>query len=148
MSRSSRVWKRGDTIEFTLPMPIQRVYGSDRIVAGGDRPSPVKGKVALRLGPLVYNIEQVDQDISGVLPPDAPLAAEWRPDLLNGVKVITGRFADGTPMLAIPNYARYNRNPPAPPPRRPRPPAAPAGAAPAPRPAPPPPTSIVWIREV
>ena len=44
----AREWKRGDTIELTLPMPIQRVYGSDRIVAGGDRPSPVKGKVALR----------------------------------------------------------------------------------------------------
>ena len=102
-------------------MPIQRVYGSDRIVAGGDRPSPVKGKVALRVGPLVYNIEQVDQDINGVLTPDAPLAAEWRADLLKGVKVITGRFADGKPMVAIPNYARYNRNPPAsapaPPPR-------------------------------
>jgi len=26
-----------DTIEITLPMPIQRVYGSDRIVAGGGR---------------------------------------------------------------------------------------------------------------
>jgi len=148
-----REWKRGDTIEFTLPMPIQRVYGSDRIVAGGNRPSPVKGKVALRLGPLVYNIEQVDQDISGVLRPDAPLASEWRPGLLKGVKVITGRFADGAPMLAIPNYARYNRNPPAPPPPPPVPPpaaAAPAaaGAAPPPRPAPPPPTSSVWIREV
>ena len=142
-----RAWKRGDTIEFTLPMPIQRVYGSDRIVAGGDRPSPVKGKVALRLGPLVYNIEQVDQDISGVLSPDARLAAEWRADLLEGVKVITGRFADGTPMLAIPNYARYNRNPPAPPAAPPTAP-APAGATPSPRPAPPLPTSIVWIREV
>jgi hypothetical protein len=143
----ARVWRRGDTIDLTLPMPIQRVYGSDRIVAGGNRPSPVKGKVALRLGPLVYNIEQVDQDINGVLPPDAPLSIEWRPNLLRGVKVITGRFADGSPMLAIPNYARYNRNPPAPPPAPPQP-AAPAGQAPAPRPAPPPPTSIVWIREV
>jgi DUF1680 family protein len=143
----ARVWARGDTIDLALPMPIQRVYGSDRIVAGGNRPSPVKGKVALRLGPLVYNIEQVDQDINGVLPPDAALSAEWRPGLLKGVKVITGKFADGSPMLAIPNYARCNRNPPAPPPAPPSP-AAPAGQAPTPRPAPPPPTSIVWIREV
>jgi hypothetical protein len=82
-----------------------------------------------------------------VLPPDAPLAAEWRPGLLKGVKVITGRFADGKPMLAVPNYARYNRNPAAPPPAPPQPAAA-AGQAPAPRPAPPPPTSIVWMREV
>jgi hypothetical protein len=81
-----------------------------------------------------------------VLPPDAPLAAEWRADLLKGVTVITGRFADGKPLLAIPNYARYNRNPPAPPTAAASP--APAGAPPPPRPAPPPPTSIVWIREL
>ena len=146
-----RQWRRGDTIEITLPMPIQRVYGSDRIVAGGGRPSPVKDKVALRLGPLVYNIEQVDQDINSALPSSAPLSAEWRPDLLKGVKVITGRFAGGKPMLAIPNYARCHRNPPPAPPSTPPAPAAaqaPAGKAPAPRPAPPPPTSIVWIPEV
>ena len=89
----------------------------------------------------------MDQDINRVLPPDAALSAEWRPDLLKGVKVITGTFANGSPMLAIPNYARYNRNPPAPPPAPPQA-APPAGQAPAPRPAPPPPTSIVWIREV
>jgi hypothetical protein len=88
----------------------------------------------------------VDQDINGVLPPDAPLSAEWRSNLLKGVKVITGKFADGSPMLAIPNYARCNRNPPAPPPVPPQA-APPAGQAPAPRPAPPPPTSIVWIRD-
>jgi hypothetical protein len=155
-----RAWKRGDTIELALPMPIQRVYASDKIVASANRPSPTKDKVALRVGPLVYNIEQVDQDISGALEPAAPLALEWRADLLGGVNVIKGAFAGGAPMLAIPNYARYNRNPPAPPPAPPAPPAPatpPAQAAsqpppgapaqPAPRPAPPPPTSIVWIRE-
>ena len=75
----SRRWKAGDTIEFTLPMPVQRVYGSDKIISGDSRPSPVKDKVALRIGPLVYNIEKVDQDITGVLPPAAPLVSEWRP---------------------------------------------------------------------
>ena len=35
--------------------------------------------------------------------------AEWRPDLLGGVMVITGKWQDGSPMLAIPNYARMNR---------------------------------------
>jgi len=39
----------------------------------------VKDKVALRLGPLVYNIEQVDQHIDSALPSSAPLSAEWRP---------------------------------------------------------------------
>ncbi|MEW5982766.1 MAG: beta-L-arabinofuranosidase domain-containing protein [Acidobacteriota bacterium] len=138
-----RRWKAGDTIEVVLPLPIQRVYGSDRIVAGGNRPSPVKDRVALRRGPLVYNIENVDQDTDSVLPPAAPLVHEWRRDLLGGVTVITSTFANGAPMLAVPNFARYNRHPPAPPPP---PPAAP-GSPPPRRPAPPPPESIVWIRE-
>jgi uncharacterized protein len=142
----ARTWQKGDTIELMLPMPVQRVYGSDRIISGGDRPSPTKEKVALRVGPLVYNIEQVDQDIAGVLEPSATLATEWRPDLLGGVNVVTGAFAGGARVTAVPNLARYNRNPPGPPPAPPTPAAAAPGQA-APRPAPPPPTSIVWVRE-
>ena len=134
-----RRWRKGDRIAFTLPLPVQRVYGSDRIVAGIGQPSPVKNRAALRVGPLVYNIEKVDQDITSVLDPSAPLTREWRSDLLGGVSVITGTFAGGARMTAIPNYARYNRNPPAPPP--------PSPGAPGQRPAPPPPSSIVWIRE-
>jgi hypothetical protein len=111
--------------------------------------------VALAYGPLVYNIEAVDQDLGKMLGPSAPLASEWRADLLGGVRVMTGRFTDGSPLLAIPNYARYNRgplpSPPLPPPAPPTPPAPPpapaAGAAPAPRPAPPPAAAIVWIKE-
>jgi uncharacterized protein len=38
-----------------------------------------------------------------------PLTAEWRGDLLEGVKVIKGTWADGSPLTAIPNYARNNR---------------------------------------
>lgn len=145
----ARQWKKGDTIEFVLPMPVQRVYGSDKIVGGGTLPPPVKDKVALRVGPLVYNIEQVDQDITKTLPATAPLTTEWRGDLLGGVKVVKSTFADGSPMTAIPNFARYNRNPPAPPTPPPAPPAPPAAAgAPAPpRPTPPPVTSLVWIKE-
>jgi hypothetical protein len=80
------------------------------------------------------------------------LTTEWKPGFLGGVTVIKGTFADGSPLLAIPNYARYNREPappPAPPPSTPPAAALPAGAGgAAPRPAPRPPTSIVWIREV
>ncbi len=148
----TRQWKKGDRIEFTLPMPIQRVYASDKIVGGGTQPPPTKDKVALRVGPIVYNIEQVDQDIHNTLAPSAALVTEWRGDLLSGVNVIKGAFANGSPMTAIPNFARYNRNPPAPPTPPPAPPAPPvpppvAGASPVPRPAPPPVTSLVWISE-
>jgi DUF1680 family protein len=130
----TRTWKAGDRIDLELPMRIQRVRADEKIAAN-------RGRVALRYGPLVYNIEQVDQPIGGVLERSAPLKAAWRPDLLGGVLAITGTFADGTPFQAIPNYARYNRNPVEP--SRPAAPPPPTGARPQPRP----PTSIVWIRE-
>ena len=65
--------------------------------------------MALRYWPLIYNIEQVDQDMDKVLKPDAPLTTEWRQDLLEGVIVINGKWADGSKLLAIPHYARENR---------------------------------------
>ncbi len=137
-----RTWKAGDRIDFTLPLQVQRVRASEKIAAD-------QGRVALRYGPLVYNIEQVDQDIAKVLGPTSTLRAEWNANLLGGVMVIRGTFADGTPLMAIPNYARYNRNPSLPPPPPAPPPAAgtPPGGGRQTRPAPPPPTSIVWIKE-
>jgi DUF1680 family protein len=98
----SRSWEAGDRVEFTLPMRVQRVHGSPRIEA-------TQGRVALRYGPLIYNVERIDQDIDQALAPDAPLGVKWREDLLGGVLVIEGQWADGTPLLAIPNYARNNR---------------------------------------
>lgn len=98
-----REWKQGDTIELQLPLKVQRVKCIDRVVAN-------RGRVALRRGPLVYSIETVDGNgLESVLEPDAELTAEWRPDLLGGVVVIKGQYADGSPLLAIPNYARNNR---------------------------------------
>ncbi len=135
----TRDWKAGDKIDLVLPLKVQRVKASEKIAA-------TSGKVALRYGPLVYNIEQVDQDITKAIGSASAFTTEWKSDLLGGVMVIKGTFADGSPLTAIPNYARYNRNPPAPP-FVPPAPAPPAGAPPAARPAPRPPTSIVWIAE-
>jgi len=126
-----RTWKAGDTLTFEIPLHVQRVHANEKVAAD-------RGRVALRYGPLVYNIEKVDQDIDGTLDPSSPLTTEWRRDLLAGVTVIRGQFANGSPMLAIPNFARFNRQPPVAPPPPPDP-----GTPPAP----PVPASIVWIRE-
>ncbi len=100
-----RQWKAGDRIELELPMPVQRVTAIDQI-------APARGKVALRRGPLMYNVEQADhQDLSKALTVKAKLDAQWRDDLLGGVMVIKGQHDDGSPLVAIPNYARLNRNP-------------------------------------
>lgn len=98
----TRDWKAGDKIDLVLPMEVQRIKADERIAAD-------RGLVALRYGPLIYNVEQADQpDINKPLG-SAPLTAEWRGDLLEGVTIIKGQWADGSPMVAIPNYARNNR---------------------------------------
>ncbi|MCH5372717.1 MAG: glycoside hydrolase family 127 protein, partial [Planctomycetes bacterium] len=98
----TRNWKAGDRIELVLPMHVQRIKASDKIAADA-------GRVAVRVGPLIYNIESVDQDLEQILPPTAVLSREWKPDLLRGVTIVKGTFADGSAMTAIPNYARLNR---------------------------------------
>jgi DUF1680 family protein len=135
----TRNWKAGDKVELVLPMAVQRVYPDDRITArsrGGEVSHPDQGKVALKYGPLIYNIEKVDQDISKAISKTAPLTAEWRPDLLGGVMAIKGKFADGSDLLAIPNYARTNRDGAATPVPQ-------TGGRGGPRPL----TSVVWIKE-
>lgn len=97
-----REWKAGDRIDLDLPMEVQRIKCSEKVQAN-------LGRVALRRGPIIYNMEGVDQNLDQVLAPDSALSAEWRPDLLGGVMVIRGTFADGSPMTAIPNHARLNR---------------------------------------
>jgi len=127
-------------------------------VKASEKIAATKGRVALQYGPLIYNIEKVDQDIAQALAPSAPLTTEWKPELLGGVMTIKGTFADGSRLTAVPNYARYNRNPPvveAPPSATP-PAIAPAAeqagagqaaATPPPRPPRPPATSVVWMKE-
>lgn len=98
----TRTWEEGDRIDLELPMEIQSVTADERVEAN-------RGKVALRYGPLVYNAERADnQDVSKVIG-KIPLSTEWRDDLLGGVMVIKGEWMDGSPLTAIPNYARANR---------------------------------------
>lgn len=130
----SRTWEPGDRIELELPLRVQRVHADERIEAN-------RGLVALKYGPLVYNIEAEDQDIHQDLSPRAPLETEWREDFLGGVTVIKGQFANGSPMLAIPNFARTNRVEGTYGPRRPE--RRPDGS----RGEPFPPVSIVWMQE-
>ena len=63
----------------------------------------------MKYGPLIYNVETADNGNIDRKLGDGPLVTEWRPDLLGGVVVISGKWADGAPMLAIPNFARTNR---------------------------------------
>ena len=122
-----RTWKKGDRIDLELPMTIQRIKADDRIEAD-------RGRIALRYGPLLYNVETADnQDITKPIG-NGPLSIEWKEDLLHGIMAIRGQWADGSPLLAVPNYSRLNRVPVTASPDE-------SGHAPAP------PVSTVWIKD-
>jgi YD repeat-containing protein len=66
----TRMWRKGDTIELHLPMPVRRVAAHERIAAD-------RGRVALQRGPIVYAAEWPDNPKGLVrnllLPAGAPL---------------------------------------------------------------------------
>jgi DUF1680 family protein len=84
-------------------MEIQTITPDERIEAD-------RGRIALRYGPMIYNVEKADQPDIDKYISTGPLALEWKGDLLKGVMTIKGKWDDGTPLIAIPNYARNNRN--------------------------------------
>ena len=113
-----REWKRGDTVDLTLPMPVRRVVANSAVAADRDR-------VALQRGPLVYCAEWPDNPNGHVrnlvLSDGTPLKTAFHTDLLNGVEVIQGKAlglaydAQGAvqkseqEFTAIPYYAWANR---------------------------------------
>jgi uncharacterized protein len=109
-ARVRRAWTRGDTITLRLPMAVRRVVAD----AAVDEDA---GRVALERGPIVYCVEWPDNGghvLDLALPDRAPVSAEFRPGLLNGVVVLrapavrdpAGAKAD---LVAIPYYAWANR---------------------------------------
>ena len=101
----TRTWQAGDKIDLVLPMEIQVITADERL-------TDTKDRIALRYGPMIYSVEDVDNgDLTKQLG-TAPLTLEWREDMLEGIMTIKGQWSDGSPFLAIPNYARSNRIPP------------------------------------
>ncbi|HDX8788109.1 TPA: glycoside hydrolase family 127 protein [Klebsiella michiganensis] len=49
----SHLWREGDTLQLTLPMPVRRIYGNPLV-------RHQAGQVAVQRGPLVYCLEQAD----------------------------------------------------------------------------------------
>jgi DUF1680 family protein len=106
-----RTWKAADVVELDMPMPVRRVYAHEKVLAD-------QGKVSLMRGPITYCIEAIDNPnvdvLSIVLPREAELRAEHRPELLGGVTILQGKaLADGkrpTKLTAVPYYAWANRD--------------------------------------
>ncbi|HYO08910.1 MAG TPA: glycoside hydrolase family 127 protein [Tepidisphaeraceae bacterium] len=115
-ARFDGTWKDGSVLELNFPMPVRRLKADPRVKDNA-------GRVALQRGPIVYCAEAVDHGghVSNLyLPPDAQLTAEHRPDLLDGVTVITGKAMakvsakdpapKEVPFTAVPYYAWDNRS--------------------------------------
>jgi uncharacterized protein len=107
----ARTFSPADVVALQLPMPVRRVLADERVTDDA-------GKVALERGPIVYCAEGTDHAgsvLDLVVPDDARLTAEPRPDLLGGVTVLRGTVRDGEgksrELLAIPYYAWSNRGP-------------------------------------
>jgi uncharacterized protein len=96
-----RAWRAGDVVELVLPMDVRFVEADQRVDA-------VRGCVAIERGPLVYAVEQVDND--GAVVDDVrvdvagAVASEHRPDLLDGVTVVRVQGRAGPHEVAASPY--------------------------------------------
>jgi DUF1680 family protein len=89
-----RAWLVEDIIELELGMEPMFVISNPRIDA-------TRGCLAIQRGPIVYCLEDIDQEIKGRLldveiDKNEPLITKWEGDLLNGVMVVEakGQFID------------------------------------------------------
>ncbi|MBC20466.1 MAG: hypothetical protein CMJ74_09440 [Planctomycetaceae bacterium] len=83
----SRNWNDGDQVQLKIAMPMRRVIASEKVVAD-------RGRVAIERGPLVYCLEEIDNEVpidKAILPDDTALSRRFDPDLLGGVMVIEGQ---------------------------------------------------------
>lgn len=78
----TRLWQKGDRIALDLPMQPVRLYAHPGVIMDA-------GRVALKRGPLVYCLEEVDNPGGRVqrlkLPRNAELREETCPDLFDGI---------------------------------------------------------------
>ncbi len=101
----NRKWKKGDKINYHLPMEIKKVRGNQNI-------KDDLGKLALERGPIVYCVEGSDNlniDELGISE-NTKFTSSFSKDLLNGVETIQaiGDTKNET-FTAIPYYVWNNR---------------------------------------
>jgi len=112
-----RTWTRGDVVSVSFPMPIRRVQANPAVKAD-------TGMIALQRGPIVFCAEGIDNAgsvLNMIVPDDAKFQSFFRPDLVGGVSIITGRVSEAVPgkdgktgiakkdFLAVPYFAWANR---------------------------------------
>ena len=104
----NRNWKDGDEVSLTFEM-------KGMIISGDPRRKDIKNKVCIRYGPLIYCLEQKDNeniDINEIqIQENIPFTVIHKDNLLGGINIIEGTIASGEKFVAIPYYAWNNRGP-------------------------------------
>lgn len=82
----TRQWQVGDIVTLSLPMPVRRIVSHPRVANNA-------GRLVLMRGPLVYCIEETDNEIGDVrdvvLPHHVQVTAAHRPEMLSGITVLS-----------------------------------------------------------
>lgn len=100
-----RQWRRGDVIEYQLPMEVRKVKANEKVEAN-------RGKIAIERGPVVYCVEGEDnQEIKQLtLSAITPFDISFEENLLGGVTVLNAHGASPDEQFkAVPYYVWNNR---------------------------------------
>jgi len=113
-----RTWNKGDVVSLQFPMEVKQIAAIDEVAAN-------KSRVALQRGPLVYCVEQADNQgnaMNFIVPPNASFIPTFQQDLLGGIVTLQGKVpvigpsADGQSVAveqraitAIPYFSWANR---------------------------------------
>ena len=88
-----RKWASGDTIELSLPMQVERLEANPQVAYD-------RGKIALRRGPIIFALEETDQEAPLdriAIPVGASLRAQYEHALFGGVMQIRGEGVSRDP---------------------------------------------------
>jgi len=113
----NRNWNTNDEVELVLPMPVRKVIANDKVKND-------QGKVALQRGPVVYCLEDKDNNngwmFDNFIDANAKVESKYEADLLGGVVTLTlpgskveaegqGTAIQTSTLKAIPYYTWNNR---------------------------------------
>ena len=109
----NKKWKKGDVIKLHLPMTVNKIKTHDAVTSN-------HGKLALQRGPIVYCLEDKDNQNGWMFDVIANKDAVWEPrfepELLGGVvslsaqgEILKKEERQSTTLKAIPYYAWNNR---------------------------------------
>ena len=99
----TRLWNKGDLVEFGMDMPVRTVSADPRVKAN-------TGRRAVQRGPIIYCLEETDNPEfdRAQITSSTVFTTTFEPDLLGGVATVQAT-ANGETLKFIPYYAWDNR---------------------------------------